>query len=104
MPSRAEPIKENEKKKHALLPAQMPASRVSRNPGGNNRQEQEGRSVSPTRRETSSGQRVGKTTKKKEMEKQGEKQPFKENQSAWHSNVKAPADTTWQISPLCHLL
>ena len=40
MPSRAEPIEENEKQKHARLPAQMPASRVSRNPGGNNRQEQ----------------------------------------------------------------
>ena len=34
-----EPIKDNENKKHARLPAQMPASRVSKNPGGNNRQE-----------------------------------------------------------------
>ena len=46
----------------------MPAACVSRNPSGNNRQEREGRSVSPTRRETSSGQRVGKTTKKKDRE------------------------------------
>ena len=39
MPPRAEPIQENEKKKHARLPAQMPASRVPKKPGGNNRQE-----------------------------------------------------------------
>ena len=40
MPPRADPIEEYEKnKKHARPPAQMPASRVSRIPGGNNRQE-----------------------------------------------------------------
>ena len=27
--------------------------------------------------------------------------PFKENQNAWHSIVKALADTAWQCSPLC---
>ena len=36
--------------------------------------------------------------------KKGEEQPFKKNQNAWHSNVKAPVDNTWQISPLCYLL
>ena len=40
MPPRAEPFEENEKTKHARLPAQMPASRVSKNPCGNDRQEQ----------------------------------------------------------------
>ena len=39
MSSRALLIEETEKKKHARHPAQMPAFRVSRNLGGNNRQE-----------------------------------------------------------------
>ena len=39
MLSRAEPIEEKEKEDHARLPAQVPASRVPSNPGGNNRQE-----------------------------------------------------------------
>ena len=43
----------------------------------------------------------GQDSKKKN---QGEEQPFKENQNAWHSNVKTPADTTWQFSPLCQQL
>ena len=34
MPSRAEQIEEKDKEDHARLPAQMPASRVARNPGG----------------------------------------------------------------------
>ena len=42
------------KKQHARLPAQVPASSVSRSPGGNNRQERERRSARPRRRETSS--------------------------------------------------
>ena len=37
--SRAEPIEETEKKKHARHPAQTPASGVSKNPSGNKRQE-----------------------------------------------------------------
>ena len=41
---------EKEKEDHARLPAQMPASRVSRNPGGNNRQE---------RKDAMSGQKDG---------------------------------------------
>ena len=64
MPPRAEPIEETEKEKHARLPAQTPASRVSKNPGGNNRQERMN-AVRPRGQETSSRQRVGKTTKKK---------------------------------------
>ena len=32
MPSRAEPIEEKEEEDHTRLPAQMPASRVPRNP------------------------------------------------------------------------
>ena len=65
MSSRAEPIEENEKKKHARLPAQMPASRVSRNPGGNNRQER--MDAVPGREDWRhrADKRVGKTTKKK---------------------------------------
>ena len=39
MPSHAESIEETEKKKQARVPAQTPASRVSKNPGGNKRQE-----------------------------------------------------------------
>ena len=39
MPSRAETIENKEKEDPARLPAQMPAFRVPRNPGGNNRQE-----------------------------------------------------------------
>ena len=39
MSSCAEPTEEKEKEDHARLPAQMPASRVLRNPGGNDRQE-----------------------------------------------------------------
>ena len=39
MLSGADPNDEKEKDDHARLPAQVPASRVSRNPGGNNRQE-----------------------------------------------------------------
>ena len=35
----AEANKEKEKEDHARLPAQVPASRVLRNPGGNDRQE-----------------------------------------------------------------
>ena len=50
MPSRAEPIEKKEKEDHARLPAQMPASRVPRNPGGNNRQE---------RKDAVSGQKDG---------------------------------------------
>ena len=38
-PSHAEPIEEKEKENNAQLLAQMPASRVPRNPRGNNRQE-----------------------------------------------------------------
>ena len=56
MPPREEPIEEKEKEDHARLPAQMPASRVSRNPSVNDRQERNGRSVRPRRRETSSRQ------------------------------------------------
>ena len=39
MSSRAEPIEKTEKKTRARLPAQLPASRVSRNPNGNYRLE-----------------------------------------------------------------
>ena len=49
MPSHAEPIEETEKKKHARLPAQTPASRVSKNPGGNKRQERKRKNVSEGR-------------------------------------------------------
>ena len=37
--SGAEPNKENEKEDRARLPAQVPSSRVLRNPGGNDKQE-----------------------------------------------------------------
>ena len=47
------------KKQHARFPEQVPASSVSRSPGGNNRQEREGRSARPRRRETSSRQPRG---------------------------------------------
>ena len=39
MSSCAEPTEEKEEEDHARLPAQMPASRVLRNPSGNYRQE-----------------------------------------------------------------
>ena len=64
MPSRAEPIEENEKKKHARLPAQMPASRVSRNPVGNNRQERMDAVSGQEERRHRADKRVGKTKKK----------------------------------------
>ena len=80
-------IEENEKKKHARLPAQMPASRVSRNPSGNYRQE---------RMDAVSGLQDGnhRTDKSVGNTKKERNNPFKENQNAWHSNLKAPADTT----------
>ena len=39
MSTDAGPNKEKRKEDHTLLPAQVPASRVLRNPGGNERQE-----------------------------------------------------------------
>ena len=70
MPSRAEPIEENEKKKHARLPAQMQASRVSRNPAGNNRQERMDAVSGLEDGRHRADKRVGKTTKEKETGEQ----------------------------------
>ena len=86
MPPRAEPIEENEKKKHARLPAQMPASRVSKNPGGNNGQEWMDAVSGREDRRHRADKRVGKTTKKKE------EQTFMEKRNTWHNNVKASVD------------
>ena len=64
-----------------------------------------GRSVRPRRRETSSRQ-TRSTILSKKSDKEGVKffretmnimAKQRENQNAWHSNVKAPVDTTWQI-------
>ena len=99
MPRRAEPIEENEKKKHARLPVQMPASPVSMDPGGNNRQERMDAVSGREDRRHRADKRVGQTTTKKKKSK-----PFMEIRSTWHNNVKAPVDNPWQISALCHLL
>ena len=65
MSSCAEQNEEKEEEDHARLPAQVPASRVLRNPGGNTRQE---------RMQCQAGrQRMGKTTRQK---KQGEQPAF----------------------------
>ena len=64
MPSRAEPIEENWKKKHARLPSQMPASCVLMNPDGN-KTGADGRSVKPRRRETSCRLKCGQDNNKR---------------------------------------
>ena len=97
--------------------AQMPASSVSRNPGGNNRQE---------RNDAVSGQadgnhredyRVGKQEHMRERQfvqlsatcggkRQwclGSEEPMIPSH-AWQNDVKSSMDNTWQISPLCHML
>ena len=97
MPPRVEPIGQNEKRKHARLPAQTPASGVSKNPGGNKRQE---------RMDAVSGREDGKHRADNawaRQQKKKEEQTFKETRNTWHDNMKALVDTTWQISPLGHL-
>ena len=104
------------KKHHARLPAQVPASSVSRSPGGNNRQE---------RKDAVSGQedgkhredyRVGKQKHLKEKTVQtsatcggkrqwclGSLEPIVSSY-VWQHDVKASVNNTWQISPFCHML
>ena len=76
-----------------------PASRVSRSPDGNNRHPLL-HAVSVLKDEKHRADNAW-VRQQKNKEKQGEDQPFEENQNAKHSNVKAPAATTWQFSPLC---
>ena len=67
MPPRAEPIEETEKETHARLPTQTPASRVSKNPGGNKRQERMN-AVSDREDKNRADKRVGKTTRQSKKE------------------------------------
>ena len=107
------------KKHHARLPAQVPASSVSRNPGGNNRQE---------RKDAVSGQEDGKHREdyregkhengyKREKEKYSLPQRVEakgngavgsfehiDPSHAWQNDVKASVNNTWHISPFCHVL
>ena len=100
MMTRAETNRELRKSTHARLVAQLQASRVSRNPSGNYKQE---------RMDAVSGQEdgnrgAGNTLARGLKQKQEREQPCKEIQNASHSNVKALAYTTWQFSPVCQQL
>ena len=65
MPPNTEQIEETEKRKHARLPAQTPASHVSKNPGGNNRQERINAVSGREDRTHRADKPVGNETKKK---------------------------------------
>ena len=89
---------------HVRLPSQMPASSVSKSPGGNNRQE---------RKNAVSSQEDGKHKADYCGGKQ-EKEEEKNSTMFWEleahcsivrvakKNVKASVNNTWQISPFCH--
>ena len=69
---------------------------MSKNPGANYRQEQMDAVSGREDMRHRADKRVDKTKRREQI--------FKENLNAWHNNVKALVDNTWQISPLCHLL
>ena len=93
----AQKSRTKKREKHARLPAQVPASRVSRKPRGNERQE---------RKDAVSGQEDGnqETGDKLEGSKAKQKRDHPqlgEDHSAELNNVKAAPAIAWQISPLC---
>ena len=92
VPSRAEPIEETEKNKHAQHPAQTPASRVSKNAGGNTRQERMNAVSGRKDRRHRADKRVGKTTPPPPPPTPPKKKKRANLQrSTWHNNVKAPS-------------
>ena len=95
--NRSRKLEEKEKGEHARLPVQVPASRVSKNPGGNNRQE---------RKDAVSGQEHGKQEASDKLEdskakQKGDHPQLGEDHNAELNNVKAASAIAWQISPLC---
>ena len=107
------------KKQHARIPAQVPASSVTRNPGGNNRQEwkdavsgQKDGTHQADNRVCKTGARGGKrrtTVRSSAMcggKRQwclGSEEPIVPSH-AWQNDVKASVGGTWQISPFRHML
>ena len=71
----------------------MPASRVSKKPSGNNRQERMNAVSGREEKRHDADKRVGKTTE----------QTWIKIRNTWHNNVMTPSGTPWQSSPLCHL-
>ena len=93
----AEKSRRKRREKHTRLPAQVPASRVSKNPGGNERQEREDAVSGPE----DGNQETGDKLEGSKAKQKGDHPQLGEDHSAGLNNVKAASAIAWQISPLC---
>ena len=104
---------ETKKKHHARLPAQVPASSVSKNPGGNSTLERKdavsGQEDGKHREDTREGNRRHKrdlNRKRKTVQSSATCGSFEHvvPSHAWQNDVKSSVNNAWQISPFCHML
>ena len=102
MSSRAEPIEKTEKKKTRTASCANASLQRVKESRWQQQTGADGRSVRPRRRETSSRQMCEQDNSTKVTK--GGDQIFLDTMNTWQNNMKATADNTWQISPLCHLL
>ena len=102
------------KKQHARLPAQVPASSVSKSPGGNERQERKDAVTGQNDGKHQADNRVGKTGARGGKRRRtvqssatcggkrqwclGSFEPIVPSH-AWQNDVRASLDNTWQIPP-----
>ena len=103
---------ETKKKHHARLPAQVPASSVSKSPGGNKGQERKDAVPGQDNREGNRGHKGKKkrktvqssiTCRSKRQWRLGSFEHVVPSH-AWQNDVKASVNNAWQISPFCHML
>ena len=85
------------REKHARLPAHVPASRVPKKPGGNERQERKD-AVSGQEDEN---QEAGDKLEDSKAKQIGDHPQLGEVHSAEKTNVKAASAIAWQVSPPC---